>query len=132
MEVGDKGYEVMKASKNDKCKKETGVEMIDFNIDMNPNRIDMKNYNPDQEAMKHMEFMAQFPATKPLSGFPEGMDIEVGEIVELQIPDTGYEYSSCKIYYPKGEGPFPVLFCIHGGAFFGGWQFLDEPFCRQI
>lgn len=50
MEVGDKGYEVMKASKNDKCKKETGVEMIDFNIDMNPNRIDMKNYNPDQEA----------------------------------------------------------------------------------
>lgn len=105
--------------------------MLDFNIDLNPNHVDLNTYNCDQAAASNTALTAHIPM-RPQNGFPEGFDIPVGDIVNVPISGTGYPFSSCKIYYPEGEGPFPVLFYIHGGAFFGGWQFLDEPLCRQV
>lgn len=105
--------------------------MLDFNVNLNPNNVNLNNYDCDEAASENVYLTADIPV-RPQGGFPEGFDIEVGDIVDINIEGTGYPSSSCKIYYPKGEGPFPVLFCIHGGAFFGGWQFLDEPYCRQV
>jgi len=61
----------------------------------------------------------------------EGLDIKVREIREFNVPDTGYDTNG-RIYYPDGEGPFPVLFYIHGGGFIGGFNLMDEPICRKI
>ncbi len=105
--------------------------MIDFNINLNPNGVDLNTYNCDRKAAENLAYMARFPS-RQYGAFPEGFDIEVGEVRDISIPNTGYPFSNCKIYYPEGEGPFPVLFFIHGGSFYGGWQFLDAPLCRQV
>lgn len=107
--------------------------MFEFDgIDLNPNKVDLQNYNCDKRAMETTQYMAERFQMKPQQGYPEGFDIEVSEIRDVKIPDTGYPFSNVKIYYPSGEGPFPVLFYIHGGSFYGGWQFLDAPLCRQV
>jgi len=61
----------------------------------------------------------------------DGRDIEVGRVENFSITHQNVTTNGC-IYYPEGEGPFKVMCFIHGGAFVGGFNFMDEPVCRQI
>lgn len=60
-----------------------------------------------------------------------GRDVQVGNIVKF-ICDEVETKTPVKIYYPDGEGPFPVVMYIHGGGWITGWDFLDEGVCRML
>lgn len=61
----------------------------------------------------------------------DGIDIPVQEVKDVTVQQDGY-CTDLRIYYPEGEGPFPVMFFIHGGAFVGGFNLMDEPLCRKV
>jgi len=61
----------------------------------------------------------------------DGIDVPVAEVKEVKVQQGSVE-TDARIYYPEGEGPFPVVFYIHGGAFVGGFNAMDEPICRMI
>lgn len=61
----------------------------------------------------------------------DGVDVPVAKVSEFVIKETGADTDG-RIYYPEGKGPFPVMFYIHGGAFVGGFNIMDEPVCRQM
>lgn len=61
----------------------------------------------------------------------DGFDIPVREIKEIIIKETGFD-TDVRLYLPEGEGPYPVVFFIHGGAFVGGFNVLDEGLCRKL
>lgn len=96
----------------------------------NPNNYDLSDPDWELVASEAISILDQFEIT-PQGGYPEGFDIEIGDDVDYVIEETGYN-THVKIYYPEGEGPFNFLYLIHGGAFYGGWLFLDEPYARQL
>lgn len=61
----------------------------------------------------------------------DGIGIPVHKIKETVISHGGID-TEVRIYYPDGEGPYPTVFFIHGGAFVGGFNGMDEPICRQM
>lgn len=61
----------------------------------------------------------------------DGFDIPVREIKEIIVKETGFD-TDVRLYLPEGEGPHPVVFFIHGGAFVGGFNVLDEGLCRKM
>jgi acetyl esterase len=97
---------------------------------VNPNNIDLATFDRDAISGENLAEVLHLFETQQ-GGFPEGQDTEVGNIVDVVVEETGYN-TPCKIYYPKGDGPFPFVFQIHGGGFFSGWHFLDEPYVRQL
>lgn len=61
----------------------------------------------------------------------DGIDTPVREIKKEVINHDGID-TEVRIYYPDGNGPYPIVFFIHGGAFIGGFNGMDEPICRQM
>ncbi len=81
-----------------------------------------------QESMQDLFETEEKPA---MSLSMDGRDIPVHAIKDVQVVQ-GSVTSDVKLFYPEGDGPFPVLFYIHGGAFVGGFNFMDEPIIRQV
>jgi len=82
---------------------------------------------PDSENMDDLFVTEETPS---MSLSMDGRDIEVHEIKDFVVEHQGVNTEG-RIFYPEGDGPFPVFFYIHGGAFIGGFNFMDEPVCRQ-
>lgn len=61
----------------------------------------------------------------------DGIDTPVKELKEIRVTTEKCE-TETRLFYPEGEGPFPVVLQIHGGAFVGGFNAMDEPIDRQI
>lgn len=61
----------------------------------------------------------------------DGIDVPVKEVKEVQVEHMNLT-TDARIYYPEGDKPFPVMFYIHGGAFVGGFNGMDEPICRKM
>lgn len=71
-------------------------------------------------------------AIRSMSAAQEGMDaIRVGSVTDVVVTETGLD-TKLKIYLPDGDGPFPVLFYLHGGGFILGSYLGDEPRARYI
>ena len=85
-----------------------------------------ENMNNDE-----METITSTETEQALAMSFDGFDIQVGEVKEVIVAETGYN-TDCRVYIPEGDGPFPMLFFIHGGAFVGGFNILDEGTCRQF
>ncbi len=61
----------------------------------------------------------------------DGLEIPVGDIKSIEVSETGHN-TQVNIYYPEGEGPFPIMLYIHGGGMVTGFNKMDEPVIRQI
>ncbi|WP_138750752.1 alpha/beta hydrolase [Paenibacillus sinopodophylli] len=61
----------------------------------------------------------------------DGLEVQVGEIKSIEVSETGHN-TQVNIYYPEGNGPFPVMVYIHGGGMVTGFNKMDEPAIRQI
>lgn len=81
--------------------------------------------------MERMDDLFETEQTPQMSLAMDGRDIEVARIDDHVITLNGVS-TDLKIFYPEGDGPFPVLCYIHGGAFVGGFNFMDEPVIRQV
>lgn len=57
---------------------------------------------------------------------------EVGNVENVNIPVSGEEEISLRIYTPKGEGPFPVLVFYHGGGWVLGDLEIVDPILRWV
>lgn len=51
---------------------------------------------------------------------------------QIDIPNRYGETTHLYLYYPQGEGPYPVFFNLHGGGFVKGHRDQDVVFCRNI
>ena len=60
-----------------------------------------------------------------------GLAPEVGSIRNFTVTGPVGEIAA-RIYYPQGEGPFPVLLFIHGGGWIGGNLETHEVLCREF
>ncbi len=60
---------------------------------------------------------------------PPGVANYVRDIV---WSSPGGEDLTLDVSWPEGEGPFPVVVNIHGGAFFMGTKAIDEALCRSL
>jgi acetyl esterase len=83
------------------------------------------------EAHESMQDLFETEEKPAMSLAMDGRDVPVHAIKDVQVTQ-GDVTSDVKLFYPEGDGPFPVLFYIHGGAFVGGFNFMDEPIIRQI
>jgi len=55
---------------------------------------------------------------------PAYANLKYAELSTTQVLD---------LFIPEGDGPFPLLINIHGGAFsFGGKEMLDVPIAREL
>lgn len=82
-------------------------------------------------ANEEIDTITSTDTTQALSMSFDGFDIPVAEVRDVIVEETGF-HTDCRVYIPEGEGPFPMLFFIHGGAFIGGFNILDEGTCRQF
>ncbi len=55
--------------------------------------------------------------------------ITVSEVTYLE---TDGQSARALIYRPKGEGPFPAIVCVHGGAWVSGDRFATAGFAEHI
>lgn len=55
--------------------------------------------------------------------------ITVSEVTYLE---TDGQTARALIYCPKGEGPFPALVCVHGGAWVSGDRFATAGFAERL
>jgi len=60
-----------------------------------------------------------------------GASEEVAEVKNMKIPGPGGDIP-IRIYYPKGNGPFPVLVLIHGGGWFVGNLDTNDKISRSL
>ena len=51
---------------------------------------------------------------------------------QIDIENRYGESTHLYIYYPEGDGPYPVCFNLHGGGFVKGHRDQDTVFCRNI
>lgn len=62
----------------------------------------------------------------------EGWDVPVGEIKEMATVIGGLD-TDFRVFIPKNvTDKMPLFFYIHGGAYVGGFNVMDEPVCRQV
>ncbi len=65
-----------------------------------------------------------------------GDGAEVGEIVETTFPGPAGERRA-RVYVPEGDGPFPLVYWIHGGGWWMGdeleyWDGAITPMVRDV
>jgi len=79
----------------------------------------LKNYS-----LQHWIFLILIGFLFPIFSFAQGSGQPNIENIKLKCLDIAYASTSpaqkLDIYFPEGDGPFPVILSIHGGAFKGG------------
>lgn len=62
----------------------------------------------------------------------EGWDVPVGEIREMRAAIGGMD-TDFRVFMPENVTErMPLFFYIHGGAYVGGFNTMDEPVCRKV
>lgn len=63
---------------------------------------------------------------------PDSKAFNTITVSEVTYLETDGQSARALIYRPKGEGPFPALVCVHGGAWVSGDRFATAGFAEWI
>ena len=62
---------------------------------------------------------------------PRAVGPEVGAVEDRTVPGPGVEVP-VRVYWPEGDGPFPMLVWIHGGGMVVGTIETCDAACRRL
>ena len=63
---------------------------------------------------------------------PDSKALDTITVTEVTYLETDGQSARALIYRPGGEGPFPALVCVHGGAWVSGDRFATAGFAEQV
>lgn len=78
--------------------------------------------------LKGLDVYRQITAAGPYMPYE---DNEPNRTDLVRVAETGHN-TLCRVYYPDGDGPFPMVFMLHGGGFCSGTMDIGTETSKAI